>query len=403
MLGFAKHLPSHGWKTVVVAPPMIPWEPADPGLMGQLSAATAVHHVPYLKNRVARRLAPIAGWLPRAARACASAIREHRPDAVLTSGPPQQIHWLGLWLKCRYGLAWFADFRDPWYPAGRFDRGRDLASWRVGLQEKAVIRAADLVIANAPAARQTLAETYPRHRAKFVTLPNGYDREVFAALTADRPLRRAGAPLRVVHAGAIYVGRDPRPFLDAVKIVNESIRLDAQFFGPPPETGIDLTREVETRGLNDRVTVAGQIPYARALREMVGADVLLLMDSPGRTVGVPAKLYEYIGAGRPVLALGARGGDLEQVLAESGVSHRIAPPGDPSAIAAALSELIRESFSTSGSGPRRNPDRFSRESITAHLASLLNGCVSRETGQGGATLADRDREPVAAAAGGLST
>ena len=112
--------------------------------------------VPYLRSRVARRLAPMAGWLPRAARACATVIREHRPDALLTSGPPQQVHWLGLWLRRRYGLPWLVDFRDPWYPEGRTDRGRDFASWRVGVQEAAVVRAADALIANAPGACRTL-------------------------------------------------------------------------------------------------------------------------------------------------------------------------------------------------------------------------------------------------------
>src|SRR5262249_37791126 len=152
-------------------------------------------------------------------------------------GPPQQVHWLGLWLKRRYGLPWLADFRDPWYPEGRVERGRDLASWRVGVQEAAVFAAADAVIANAPAACRFLREAYPQYLDKFVTLPNGYDREAFDALAAEAPQADPRVrPLRVVHAGAIYVGRDPKPFLDALKLVSESEPdcgrgLDVRFFG----------------------------------------------------------------------------------------------------------------------------------------------------------------------------
>lgn len=399
MLGFARHLPRHGWRAVVVAPPSLPWEPVDPDLPGQLSPETVVDHVAYPTSRVVRRVAPISAWLPRAARACASAIRGRRPEAVLTSGPPQQVHWLGLWLKRRYGLPWLADFRDPWYPEGRFDRGRDLASWRVGLQEAAVMRAADVVIANAPGACQVLRDAYPQHRAKFVTLPNGYDRETFEALNAGAPTRAPGSPVRIVHAGAIYVGRDPRPFLDAVKTLSES---DAQppirveFFGPPPESDLDLRREAEARGLSDVVTVAGQVPYARALREMAGADVLLLMDSPGRTVGVPAKLYEYIGAGRPVLALGERDGDLARVLAQSGIRHRIAHPGDPAAIASALDELCREVEPADPCAtPRRDPHRFSRESIAGRLAVLLDRCADRKPVQAERSPDSTESHPTA--------
>ena len=382
MLGFARNLPAHGWRSTVVAPPSLPWEPVDPALAGRVPAGTAVYPVPYTTSRVVRKLALMSGWLPSAARACGRAIREQRPEAILTSGPPHQIHWLGLWLKRRYGLPWLADFRDPWFPEGRMDGGSGLEGWKVRVQEAAVIAAADAVIANAPNACKALRDAYPRHRGKFVTLTNGYDRETFEGLAAAAPRRAAGAPVRVVHAGAIYVGRDPRPFLDAVKSLGEAfpVPLEVSFFGPKPESGIDLASEAGARGLADRVLVHGQVPYARALREMAGADVLLLMDTPGRTVGVPAKLYEYIGAGRPVLALGERGGDLAQVLEQSGIPYRIAPPDDRDAIAAALAELAH--LSADGWPARSDPHRFSREAIAGRLAALLE----RSTGRAAAPL-----------------
>ncbi len=146
--------------------------------------------------------------------------------------------------------------------------------------------------------------------------------------------------------------------------------LEVDFYGPPAETGIVLDDEVRGRGLDGRVRIHGQVPYARALQAMAGADILLLMDSPGRTVGVPAKLYEYIGAERPVLALGARAGDVGWVLAESGIPHRIAPPDDAGAIARALTELSQPAVDLPT--PPGDPHRFSRESITGELALLLN-------------------------------
>ncbi len=381
MLGFARHLPRHDWRAVAVAPPSLPWEPTDPGLCTQLPPETVVRQVPYLRSRVARRLVQYAGWLPRAATACEAAIREFRPEAMLTSGPPHQIHWLGLWLKHRHGLPWFADFRDPWFPNGRSERDDSFASRSVAWQEALVFRAADVVIANAPAAREALCQAYPKLSDKFVTLPNGYDREKFAALAAGWTPRAAESPLRLVHTGAIYVGRNPLPLLDAVRKLRDGAAprpWDVRFFGPAPESGIDLAAETSARGLGDAVTFHGQVSYDRALREMVEADVLLLMDSPGRAIGVPAKVYEYIGAGRPILALGERGGDLERVLSESGVPHRIAPPTDVDAIADALASLV----SAATRGVSVDPHRFSREAITGRLAALLDAAqtpIARES------------------------
>ena len=134
---------------------------------------------------------------------------------------------------------------------------------------------------------------------------------------------------------------------------------------------MDLAAEAAVRGLQDVLAFHGQVSYGRALREMVEADVLLLMDSPGRTIGVPAKLYEYLGAGRPILALGERGGDLERVLFESGAPHRIAPPGDTAGITTALAELIAEARGGAGFDSSHDPHRFSRESITGRLVEML--------------------------------
>src|SRR5438067_12766182 len=85
LLGFARHLLAHGWRTVVVAPPRMPFEPVDDRLTQKVPSETIIYPVPYPKcNRLTRRLAPFAVWIPAALDACASAIAAERPDAVLT-------------------------------------------------------------------------------------------------------------------------------------------------------------------------------------------------------------------------------------------------------------------------------------------------------------------------------
>ena len=388
LLGFARHLPARGWRTAVVAPPGLPWEPVDPGLLARVPAETVVYRVPYVKTRLARKLAPYTGWFPRAALACRTAIHEQRPAAVLTSGPPHQVHWLGWWLKRRYGLPWIADFRDPWYNAeGIVDPPPTLASWRVRTRESRIMRAADCVLANAPGACRRFQDVHSSLAAKFVTLPNGYDRETFEAIAPEIAPRTPGTPIRVVHAGAIYANRDPLPILDAIRRLIHpragiSREFHLSFLGPPPENGLDLGEAVASRGLAESVSIAGQVPYDRALRAMASADILLLMDTPRRTVGVPAKLYEYIGAGRPVLALGERGGDLAHVLERSGIPHRIAPPGDSVAIASALSELSVEVESRGSALMLRSTHPYSREALAGQLADVLDRCAGFGAEQG---------------------
>jgi hypothetical protein len=114
----------------------------------------------------------------------------------------------------------------------------------------------------------------------------------------------------------------------------------------------------------------------QAVGEMVGADILLLLDSPGRRFGVPAKLYEYLGAGRPILALAEMDSDVAWVLHESGVPYRIAPPKDPAAIRSVLLELLRDPAAAGSDEARKTfADRFAREHLSGELAGLLDACL----------------------------
>src|SRR5262249_570801 len=148
-----------------------------------------------------------------------------------------------------------------------------------------------------------------------------------------------------VHAGEIYCGRDPRPLLDALRML-ESARPASE---PPTRLRLlgqlsednraALARAARERGLGDVLELVGQVPYADALTARVPAAVLPRLAPPGRKPGVPAKLFESFGAARPILALAEPGGDLGWVLHASGMPHRVAPPRDVGAIFAALVAL----------------------------------------------------------------
>ncbi|MBX9584270.1 MAG: glycosyltransferase, partial [Gemmataceae bacterium] len=306
LLGFARHLPAAGWAVSVVAPPGVPWEPSDPALAARVPAGTDVWSAPYPAGRawtpVRKLMGGYGAWFPAGLLAADWAARQVRPAAVLTSGPPHLVHLIGLYLKRVHRLPWAADFRDPWVAnvVGREDYRRGWAP----RGERAVVRAADLVIANAPGSARTFAEAYPAQRDKVVTLTNGFD----PGDPPPPPAPAADGSVRVLHAGELYAGRDPRPYLDAVAALKAEAGPPVRTClvgraAPPAAGGFDVAEEVRSRGLNGEVDLRGQVPYAEALGEMRRADVLLLLDTPGRTEGVPAKVYEYMGSGRPVLAL----------------------------------------------------------------------------------------------------
>jgi glycosyltransferase involved in cell wall biosynthesis len=381
MVGFCARLPEHGWKTVVVAPPSLPWEPVDPAAPRPDPATTRVVETPYSLNplgKPVRKFFPYAVWLPRALASAAREVKRNRPDAVLTSGPPHGIHWVGLALKKRFGLPWVADFRDPWFTDAPPGHG-PLDRWTRAWAEHFLLARADQALINTEYGRASLERKYPALVGRLVTVPNGFDPERFPPYAP--PPRRDS--VRLTYTGELYNGRDPRPFLDAVKMVcgrRPAGRkpLEVSLVGRLNEGGAILAEEVKRRGLEGVVRAAGHVPYEESLARMRDADLLLILNAPGRPVGVHAKLYEYLGAGRPVLALAEADGDMAWVLRESGAPHRLAPPGDPAAIAEALEGLLDDlEAGPLPPAPAERLGAFTRASTGARLAAVLDRLTPR--------------------------
>lgn len=374
LLGFARHLPKFNWRTVVVAPPELPWEPNDPALLEQVPKETVVYPVPYPARapKVVRWLSPYGVWLGPARKAIRRAVQEQRPDAVLTSGPPHWVHLLGRFVQRHYGLPWLADFRDPWI-TGSFSWGETRLQrlWQ-RLWEARVMRRADRIIHNTPGACVPVQAAFPRRAAKMTHLYNGYDPEAFA----DAPDYQRSGPIRVLHAGQLYMGRDPRPILDAIASIapDEAPPFVVEFFG---RTGSDLLADARQRGVADRVICGAQVGYRESLARMKAADVLLLLEPACRNVGVPAKLFEYVGAGRPILAAAGSSPDLAAVLNESGTTHRLVGSGDVPAIRRAMLELINGvAAGTIAPGAEGARTQFTRESMARQLATILDGTLA---------------------------
>ena len=376
MLGLVRYLPKFGWQPIVVAPPRVPWEPEDASLLAQVPPETPVERVPFAHGfigKVARTLAPEAHWLWQANRACKRMIREHQPAVILTSSPPGAIHLLGLWLQRRHGLPWAACFRDPWITNEPIDRWTVALRWDRWLEGQVMKRATRL-IANTPRNQQGWAAAYPHEAHKIVTITNGFDPERFKPRIDQKA---ATACLTILHAGELYSGRDPRPFLDALQALEaERLPVQVEFLGRKTEEVYDFPAEIQRRGLGERVRLAGQVPYAEALERMTRADILLLIQRPEYRVGVPAKLYEYLGTGRPILALAELDSDIAWVLRESKVPHRIAAPTDVAQIKQALIELTREVLAGVSALPDMNAlHQFTRERMAQRVAECLDRCV----------------------------
>jgi Glycosyltransferase Family 4 len=387
-LRFAQFLPSMGWLPTVISAHPRAYERTSPDLLKDIPPsvdvvrAFAFDAVKTLSigGRYPGFVARPDRWWPWRVGAVAAGLdqlRRHRFDAIWTTYPIPTAHQIGATLSRRSGIPWIADFRDPMAQDGYPE---DAQTWRAykAIEEHTVANAVRSVFTTPGAARE-YRERYGKDRDdRFTVIENGYDEQTFAAAHG-----RAGpaGPLRpgcvtLLHSGVVYPSeRDPTQMMQALAMLKAQGVLDADSFRlrfRASEHDALIARLADSVGVRDLIELLPPVPYGEALAEMLCADGLLLMQASNCNAQIPAKLYEYLRAQRPILALSDPAGDTAKVVLRSGV-HTVAPLDSAAEIAAMFKQFLesagdRHRWVASAESVRTS----SRQARATELATLLD-------------------------------
>ena len=384
-LTFSRYLPECGWDPIVLSAHPRAYEQSAPDQLKDIPAGVPVHRAFALDTKrhlsVRGRYPGFAAlpdrwaaWAFGAIPAGLRLVRRYRPRAIWSTYPIATAHRIGYWLHRWTGLPWIADFRDSMTEEGYPSDPKQFRAFKK-IERRAMEHAAKVVFTT-PGAVRMYQERYPSvPRDRFVVLPNGYDEAPFAEAERDLPARPAGRPLTLVHSGILYPSeRDPRPFFDALAELKRTGAVDAKSLRIVLRaTGHDGVHapEIAKRGIEDLIALEPQVPYREALKEMLLADGLLLFQASNCNHQVPAKVYEYFRARRPVLALTDARGDTAAVLRDAGIDT-IVPLDDAAAIARGLTAFLAQARAgTAPLVPAGEVERHSRRGRTGELAELL--------------------------------
>ena len=319
------------------------------------------------------------GWIAPAVMQGIAACRGARPHVLYSSAPPWTGQLVARMLAGALRCPWVADFRDPWSRAPWREDRHQFALTAARLLEGAVIRRADRVVFVAQANRDEFAGRYGAAVAgKFVVVPNGCDPDEFARV--ERPQPTSDDDFVLLHAGSLYAGRTPEPLLRAVATairrgIVDPGRFKLRFLGTVGLQSTDLPRLCRELSLEAVVDFVPRVPRSESLRAMMSASALLLLQ-PGHSVSVPGKVYEYLAAGRPILAI-AEEGETADLVRASGIGVSVGP-NDEARIVDALSAVQK----IAASGPLQTPARELFDGITraADIAGVLESMVADRNG-----------------------
>jgi len=383
-LSFSKHIGRHGWDPMVLSAHPRAYSQQNPSQLASVPAELVVsrafaldakHHLG-IKGRYPGVLAlpdRWSTWWFGAIPAGLALIRRYKPQLIWSTFPISTAHLIGLTLHRLTGLPWIADFRDPMlqptYPASGLQRR--LYAW---IERQAITRCHAAVFTTASAMESYRARFPDIAPTKFHVIENGYDEDGFSHDSAPAAAPAPVPPTRrllLVHSGVLYQdGRDPTPFLQAVAALKRAGQADAaalRIVLRAPGNMADIAAMVEQAGVPDIVEVAPPVPYRQALDEMLAADGLMVFQGAMFNTQIPAKMYEYFRARKPIIGLVDPAGETARVLGRAGFDD-LASTDSAAAIASVLARFIDKV--RSGQAAVASEDLI-RSSSRQHRASEL--------------------------------
>ena len=416
VLKFVKYLPDFGWQPIVLTVEGGDFPARDESLLSEIPSGTKVHRTkifePYRlyrkltgkpaaapvdvenipladKNRsLVERLAGFVretffipdariGWYPYAVPAALAIAKEENIDAIYSSSPPYSTSVIAREVHKKTGLPWIAGFRDPWIG---FISSPDRWFFPKKVDEyleRSVYEEANIVECAWRGIVKDFQSKYQHvNPLKCLHLPNGFDPDDYPPYEAE-----PHETFTVAYTGSMYGRRNPSTFLRAVEeLVHEGAvdekKIRLKFVG---RFGAEVQSMFSATSLKNSTEVVSYVTHAESILELLKADCLLLVvdESKESSEIVPGKVFEYIGAHRPILAL-AQKGAIAEILEETKSGMAI-PNNDVGAIKKAFVECYenfvyhRKNFSPDEGKIKQ----YERREVTGRLAGLLDYLQNR--------------------------
>lgn len=294
-------------------------------------------------------------------------IEKNQISTIITTGPPHSLHLIGLKLKDKLSVKWFADFRDPWTSIGYHKQLKLTQSSRLKHKEleKQVLHKADEIIVTSFKTQEEFQEIT---KQPISVITNGYDIEVFEKEELDKQFS-------IAHIGSLLSERNPEILW---QVLSELIKEDTVFASKFQLTLVGAVSKVVINSLKKYdlfyyVNYLGYVSHKEALKYQHKSQLLLMIeiDSEDTKCIIPGKLFEYMVSNRPIIAIGPIDSDVERIIKATNTGKYFNYTEYK-----ALKETIQTHFNAfQNNNLKTHPiglQQYSRRELTKKLSELLN-------------------------------
>jgi len=306
------------------------------------------------------------GWVKPSVKFLSKYIAENSVDVVITTGPPHSLHLIGMQLQKDLNVKWIADFRDPWttihyHKSLRLNKASERKHKAL---EASVLKAADIITVTSPTTKkefEMIAET------PIEVITNGYD-------ISEKIDFKMDSKFSISHIGSLLSERNPE-FL--WKVLAEICKEDTSFKNDlrlkfAGAVSDDVKQSLENFQLMENCEVLGYVSHSEALRLQHKSQILLLVEinSAETRAIIPGKLFEYLAAKRPIIALGPKESDIEGIINET-KSGKFFSYWDDDELKTEILQLYKDFKNGELKVASEGIEKYSRRELTRQMASLI--------------------------------
>ncbi len=305
-------------------------------------------------------------WVKPSVKYLEKYIIENQIDTIITTAPPHSVHLIGKELKKRLNIRWIADFRDPWTNIGYHSELRltKSSAKKHSDLEKSVLQSADTIIVTSPSTKK---EFQSKTEQPIVLITNGFDNELSQNIIPS-------SKFFISHIGSLLTERNPKTLWQVLEdLVNENKEFANDLhLCLAGKVSDEVISDLKIHQLYKYTEFKGYISHNEAIELQHYSQILLLLEiNHEKTQGIiPGKLFEYMAANRPILAMGYKEWDAGEIIKQTNTGT-VVPSDNYQKIKQTILnyyDLFKKGNLTANSSEISN---YHRKQLTKKLAELI--------------------------------
>ena len=293
-------------------------------------------------------------------------ISNNKIDTIITTGPPHSVHLIGMRLKAKHLLKWFSDFRDPWVDINyhhQLKLTKNTQKQHLILEKRVLSKADHIIVTSA----QTKLLFSKKTNQPITVVTNGFDDASISKVKMD-------LNFTLTHIGFLSSQRNPAILWDVLsELIHELTDFKEKFRLVFVGTvSVDVINSINASGLEPYLDIIETVPHFDAAKYQRKSQVLLLLEgnTKAATYIIPGKLFEYINAQRPIIAIGPQPSDITSILKETNTGNYF-KYDEKEALKHQIIELFTAYKNNNLCVNSRGIERYSRRNCTQQLSQIL--------------------------------